>query len=274
MADDLRDLIAGSADLQAVVNSVNQTLLPAVLTRYNSEFGPRYFGRPPEESVPTEPRLLTTFRTRLGTLLEYGLGVTLDAMLREDYGPALRLAFVVTHQYPDFYLRGDGAEILLRIDFKLLHDESDEYSARFTLLQDEIDPTQDLILYGAWQWRSIVRRVPIVYPHVLEVLVVPAIEIARERDLRLKLTGGRFEDDRPVVPPQFNVDTNFGKINRIVHPSRRDAHDLTTNIRAFLDFTQRHAEAVRRASGETEDTQPTEDETAPQSADESSSSST
>jgi hypothetical protein len=68
-----------------------------------------------------------------------------------------------------------------------------------------------------------------VYPHVLEGLVA-----------RVAASGNR--------------DTNYGKINRIVHPTRREAADLTDNIKAFLAFAERHSqavEAVERASSST-----------------------
>jgi hypothetical protein len=185
--------------------------------------------------------------------------------LLAEYGSEMSLSLVVANQYPDYYVRGARAEILLRIDCKLLHDESDEYSARFRLLADDIRASDDLLLYGAWQWRTLSQgQKLVVYPHVLETLVIPAMEIATERDLRLKLTGGRFDNGRPVVPPNFNEDTNFGKINRIVHSERRDAHGLTSNVRALLAFTQRHADAVRRASEEATEVLPTDDEVTPQ----------
>lgn len=259
----LMDLIANRrADPQAVIDELNRSYVPSARTRYNSEFGPRYFGRPPVEPVPTDPRRLTDFRSRLGALIEYGLGVTLDALFQEDFGPGLRWSFVVANQYPDFYVRDLPGGILLRIDCKLLHDESDEYSARFALPVADIAPEEDLLLYGAWQWRTMSwGGHPLVYPHVLELLVVPAIDVAEERDRHLAIRGGRIESDgRAIVPPNWAPDTNYGKINRIVHRDRREAPDLSPNVRAFLDFTRRHSEAVRRAAGEEAVGTPTADE--------------
>lgn len=238
-------------DREAVVDALNSDWLPPVVTRYNSEFGVRYFGRPPEEPIPVEKRLLTTFRTRLGSLLEYGLGVTLDSMLEDEYGSDLRLSFVVAHEYPDFFMRGADAGVLLRIDCKLLHDESAEYSARFELPRSEIDPDSDFLLYGAWQWRATrYNDLVVVYPHVLELLFVPADDIAAERDHRLEHQGGRLDEDGIPWLLGGARDTNYGKINRIVDGSRRHARDLPPSVAEFLAFTARHAAAVERAAKE------------------------
>lgn len=234
---------------------MNADLVSAAVVRFNSEFGLRYFGRPLGESVPTERRRLTEFRGRLGLLIEYGLGTTMDSILHEDYGASLRLSFVVNQQFPDFYLRGGGGAILLRLDCKALHDESAEYSARFELSRSRIDPARDFLLYIAWKWkRGTLGGTELTYPHVEEGLVVPAIEIADERDLHLAARGGSFLDDgTPVVPPLMNVDTNFGKINRIVHGSRQYA-DLSPHIKRFVDFSKRHADSVARAESAPEPT--------------------
>jgi hypothetical protein len=263
---DLRNLIqARFAGLDPLLDALNASLLQGAITRYNSEFGPRYFGRPPSELIPTEPRRLTEFRTRIGPLLEYGLGVTIDAMLKEDYNEELRLSFVPATQFPDFYVRDAAGQILLRVDMKALHDESAEYSSRFDLATADVQPFDDLLLYVAWAWDEIAPAGHrLVYPRVLEGLFVPAIDIAEERDRNLLERGGRFDaTGRAVVPPQWNLDTNFGKIDRIVHPQRREADDLSRHVRAFLAFAQRQADAVRRAAeGEATEPTPTEDEAA------------
>jgi hypothetical protein len=247
----LPNLIANRspAGMRALVDALN-TYCGAAIVRFNSEFGPRYFGRPPDEPIPTEPGRLTEFRTRLGSLIEYGLGVTIDAMLQSDYGEQLRLSFVPANQYPDFYVRGPAGEVLLRIDAKSLHDESAEYSARFDLPVVEIHPADDFILYVAWSWTTVdFSGFPLVYPRVLEGLLVPAIDIAQERDIHLSLRGGYFDAaNRPRVSPSGLADTNFGKINRIVHTSRRGASDLSPYVQDFLEFTKRHADAVAAAA--------------------------
>lgn len=230
--------------------------------RYNTDYSPRYFGRPPAEPIPTQPRQLTEFRGRLGSLIEYGLGVTLDYMLKREFGPELRLSFVVNHRYPDYYFRRISGDILLRLDCKLLHDESAEKSARFEEPTRSIDSSSDMLVYAAWQWRRIMwaGRYELEYPHVLEALVVPALDMATERDIRLIKTGGTIDaDGRPHTAGGGN-DTNYGKVDRIIHSSRRAAGDLTPNIRRFLEFTQTHAAAMARAAQPEAEATPTPDE--------------
>lgn len=248
---DLRPLLARRGEqLQPLVDALNAAVLGPAITRYNSEFGRRYLGRAPSDPIPTAPRLLTTFRTRVGVLIEYGLGVTMDAILDADYRDDLRLSLEVINQYPDYHLRDRSAASLVRIDSKVLHTESDEFSARFDLPTGALLQT-DLLMYVAWEWRTVSPPGgQIVYPHILEGLMVPAVDLAQERDERTLLVGGYFDADgipraaprRSGIPPErWEVDTNFGKINRMIHTTRRDSPELGPNVRAFLEFTRRHA---------------------------------
>jgi hypothetical protein len=249
---DLRNLIQArkKTGIQPLIDALNVHWLPAATLRYNAEVGLRYFGRPSSESLPTEPKRLTEFRGRMGGLIEYAYGVTLDDLLQQNYGQDLRLSFVVASQYPDFYARNAAGEIFLKLEAKTLHDESGEYSARFDVPATQIESTDDILLYMAWQWKSAkLAGFELTYPAVIEALAVPALEIAEERDRHLALRGGHLDaNNRPLVPPSNNVDSNYGKINRIVHKDRRDADDLTINVKEFLAFTQRHAAAVQKAS--------------------------
>lgn len=247
-----------AAGLQPVVGALNSVLQAAVV-HYNSETGPRAFGRPPTEKIPTNPRQLTDFRGRIGGLIEYAFGIVIDQMLEEDEAE-LVFAFDVIQQYPDFYLRGPEGDVLLRIDFKALHDESDEYSARFDLPLADIRTDDDLLIYVAWRWneRQRIGR-SITFPEVLEGLCVPAIEVATERDLRLLATGGQIgADGKPYVRARqrkggqsttnpWSLDTNFGKIDRIIHSSRRP-EDLTGNMLRFAEFAARHTTARSTSS--------------------------
>lgn len=258
----VRDLIARVPrdGLQPVVDALNKDYILPAVTRYNSEVGPRQFGRIRTEKVPTAPRRLTEFRGRIGSLIEFALGNTLDDMFRDEHGFELRLSFVVTQTFPDFHVRDGGGVVVLRIDCKLLHDESVEYSARFETLTKDVDPSRDLLLYVAWQWREIdFGSGRVTYPHILEALVLPVADIASERDLRQELAGGRFaRDGRPQVrakprpgkrgrPKEWSTDTNWGKIDRIVHTTRRTRRDqLSPNIIRFLEFIDRHATVVKR----------------------------
>jgi hypothetical protein len=269
---DLRNLIQArhTVGLQPFVNAVNKSYLPAAIQRYNSEYSIRYFGRPVAEPIPSQQSALSSFRSRLGGLIEYGLGVTLDQFLQEEYRDELRLSFAVASEYPDFYIRDRTGARLLRVDCKVLHDESDEYSARFTHPVSEIQANEDILLYAAWKWTEHTSAgVTLVYPEVLDGLIVPAIDIGEERDRRTELAGGYVgKDDVPYVPRRagtgYSLDTNYGKIDRIVHGSRRDAESLSPNIAAFLEFTDRHADAVFLAGSKPVEISPTPDERDPE----------
>lgn len=83
-------------------------------------------------------------------------------------------------------------------------------------------------------------------------LVIPAIEIARERDRRLAETGGRVEGEKVLVPSKKRPGTfvpdpgNYGKLRRIVHHTRRGAEDLTEQIKRFRDFLDTVDEHARQ----------------------------
>jgi len=189
--------------LQEIIDELNSKYIPATLIRYNSEFGIRYFGRPTLEPIPIEPRLLTTFRTRLGLLLEYGIGVTIDSMFKDEFGSDLRWTFVVHNVFGDFYVRDALGRILLRVDCKLLHDESDEYYARFELPLRDVNRDTDVLLCGAWQWRNaLLNGVELTYPYLIEAIAVSAFDIGEERDRHLLIRGGHIDETgRPLVPP-------------------------------------------------------------------------
>lgn len=153
------------------------------------------------------------------------------------------MSLEVANRYPDMYLRGSAGEQLLRIDCKVLDVDSAEYSARFDVALSAIRPREDTILYIAWGWEeTTLAGAPIVYPHLAEALVVPAMAIGLERDRHLRERGGWLDpaDESPRVPPNGEIDTNYGKINRIVHRNRRSADDLDPSVRAFMEFVARN----------------------------------
>jgi hypothetical protein len=107
-----------------------------------------------------------------------------------------------------------------------------------------------------WEWlESKTRRgAAREHPHIFTFLVIPAMEVARERDRRLTATGGRVEGHKILVPSKKRPGTfvpdpgNYGKLWRIVHRTRRDAEDLTEHIRRFkefLDTVDEHAQRRR-----------------------------
>jgi hypothetical protein len=178
---DLRPLVANRrARFGALVTALNLELVPSAVHRYNSEWGPRYLGRLPTETIPTETRRLTAFRGRLGLLIEYGLAVTMDDLLCADYGDEYRMSAEIVNKFPDFYLRRTNGEPQLRIDFKVLHDESAEYSARMTEPTTSLRADDDVLLYAAWRWsRTRLHGTELVFPEVAEAMAVSAIAIAK-----------------------------------------------------------------------------------------------
>jgi hypothetical protein len=239
---DLRPLVANRrARFGALVTALNLELVPSAVHRYNSEWGPRYLGRLPTETIPTETRRLTAFRGRLGLLIEYGLAVTMDDLLCADYGDEYRMSAEIVNKFPDFYLRRTNGEPQLRIDFKVLHDESAEYSARMTEPTTSLRADDDVLLYAAWRWsRTRLHGTELVFPEVAEAMAVSAIAIAQERDRNLVRRGGHVDADGNPKLGSGEPDTNYGKINRIVGQSRRDAPDLDSGVRAFITFVARN----------------------------------
>jgi hypothetical protein len=150
----------------------------------------------------------------------------------------------VAHEYPDFYLRDSPLKQVLRMEMKAVDADSDEQAARFDVLTREIDPARDLVLFVAWEWVETRRKEGSYgeHPNIFAHLVLPAIEIARERDRRLIETGGRVTDEGILVPskkkPGQHVPDpgNYGKLLRIVHASRRGSEDLSDGIRRFVQF--------------------------------------
>ena len=74
-------------------------------------------------------------------------------------------------------------------------------------------------------------------------LVVPAGEMARERDVRLEITGGKIEGEEVYVyskrKDEFVLDPgNYGKFWRIVHATRRASEDLGESVREFMRFLE------------------------------------
>jgi hypothetical protein len=81
------------------------------------------------------------------------------------------------------------------------------------------------------------------YFRIFASLVVPAGAIARERDIRLEITGGKIEGENVYVystqKGEFVPDPgNYGKFWRIVHTTRRDSEDLSESVREFMHFLE------------------------------------
>src|ERR1019366_888786 len=82
-------------------------IIPPAIEQINSSFSPRRLSKQSREiePLPTDQRQLSSYRTRLGTMLEYGLSTEIEALLKSLYGEEFFLTFAVAHEFPDFYFR-------------------------------------------------------------------------------------------------------------------------------------------------------------------------
>lgn len=205
------------------------------------------------EPLPTQRRQLSSYRTRIGTMLEYALSTAITEILEERYDSLFLLTFAISNEYPDFYFRDSSLLPLLRIEMKAVDAESDEQAARFSTPTIWIDDDQDLLLLVAWEWTEITLENGSLgeYPHIFSSLVLPAGDMARERDIRLEITGGKIEGEKTLVfnqKKQEYVDDqgNYGKFWRIVHRDRIDSPDLHSSIQKFLIFLRSVDERAKR----------------------------
>ena len=228
------------------ISAYFNTLLTEAVAEVNANFSPQHLAKPSRqiEPLPTDTRQLSSYRTRIGIVLEYALSTTMARLLNEKYDNQYLLTFATSHEYPDFYLRDNTLSALLRIEMKAVDADSDEQAARFSTPTIWIDPLKDLLLLVGWEWKDIVSEDHEVigeFPHIFAGLILPAEEIARERDERLAITGGKIEGEQVYVHIKKKADWvpdpgNYGKFWRIVHTTRQDSEELSNTMRKFMDF--------------------------------------
>lgn len=236
--------VIGSGDIHEIADYLDKVVREAA-EQLNLGFSRRRLCKATRlaEPLPTETRQLSSYRTRIGTMLEYGLGSEVDAMLAAEYGSSLSLTFAAAHEYPDFYLRDQNLKRLLRVEMKAVDAESDEQAARFAVPTSAIAHGEDLLLLVGWEWAPLLLTDGVQigeYPHIFATLVVPACDIVAERDVRLGITGGVIRGNQVFVPGRggtlVNDPGNYGKLWRLIHPSRRDADDLNDSVKKLLNF--------------------------------------
>ena len=225
----------------------NNLLAEAVL-EVNTEFSPKRLSKLSRqvEPLPTDTRQLSSYRTRIGTMLEYALSTAMARLFRERYGEQYLLTFATSHEYPDFYLRDNTLMALLRIEMKAVDADSDEQAARFSTPTIWIDDQRDMLLLVGWEWKDLVEQDGKIigeYPHIFASVILPAGEIAKERDTRLEITGGKIEGEQVYVYSRrkgnFVLDPgNYGKFWRIIHTTRRDTEELSDSLREFMRFLE------------------------------------
>lgn len=229
-------------------------LVKIAVARVNAEFSIKRLIKQQRntEPLPIKTRQLSSYRTRIGTMLEYALSTVITEILEERYGNLYFFTFATSHEYPDFYFRNSSLFPLLRMEMKAVDAGSDEQAARFGTPTILIDDERDLLLLVAWEWAEVILENDSYgeYPYIYSSLVVPAGDIARERDIRTEITGGRIDGDRvlvrnregQLVPDQ----NNYGKFWRIVHPSRINSPDVHASIQRFLVFLRSVNERATR----------------------------
>ncbi|WP_146362784.1 hypothetical protein [Arthrobacter yangruifuii] len=230
----LKDAIKARKTGSDAVPSVLNALLPGIVSKFNSEVAPKLLSRLPTETLPESPRAASSFRTRVSLLVEYSFIELLSEYLSKT-SPGLNVTFNTTNEFADFFIRNNRWDVELRVDIKTLHDLSDEASARYTALQQSINHQDDYLLYLAWQWRELdYSGVNVIIPAVIGSVFIPCIEVAQERDRHRLLSGGSFDRKGYPLTSSGLRDTNFGKLNRLVHKQRRGASDLSPRLRQLL----------------------------------------
>lgn len=236
-----------------------QKLLPRAVKNLNKHFSPRRLSKQSRilEPLPTDQRQLSSYRTRLGMMLEYGLSTEMEKLLVEEFGDDLYLTFAVAHEFPDFYLRDLERKPILKIEMKAVDADSDEQAARFDVLTESLNEYRDFILFVGWKWEEESEgELKWEYPQIFSIAFVPAVEIGRIRDERLLAVGGKIEHGGVWVPSTKNKGTlvldpgNFGKLWRIVQKKRRNDLDLNEHVKEFVRFlTDVDGQAPRKRIG-------------------------
>jgi hypothetical protein len=239
-------IASGKAAIDDVAKFVDG-LMPKSVEQVNSLFSPRQLVKQDRniEPLPTQKRQLSSYRTRIGTMLEYALSKQMDDLILQRFGQDLRMTFAVAHEYPDFFVRDAVLGKRIQIEMKAVDADSDEQSARFEVLSSLIHAEEDLVVLVGWTWRSstLDNGTQCEHPEIFAYVVVPAIELAQERDQSVVLRGGRVDNSGIFVPSkkfkgELRPDPhNAGKILRLVHQSRRvDSFGLSDYIQKYLQF--------------------------------------
>lgn len=233
--------------------------MPDAVAQINAQFAPRQLVKADRhtEPLPLDKRQLSSYRTRLGTILEYALNRYIDETIETLFGLDLRVTFAVAHEYPDFYMRDARLTPRVRIEMKAVDADSDEQAARFEVLKSLIQQDTDVVILIGWEWHSATldNATACEYPFIFSFVVVPAAELANERDQSVVLRGGRVDPDRILVPSkkqlgQLTPDQgNAGKILRLIHTTRqREPFALSQHILRYLQFTHEVGKRVSNAT--------------------------
>lgn len=238
-----------------IVEFFVKKVIPPAVENINKTFSPRRLSKLSRtvEPLPTDQRQLSSYRTRLGTMLEYGLSTEIEKILYKLYEEELYFSFAVAHEFPDFYLRNRKREPILRIEMKAVDADSDEQAARFDILTEALNEFRDFILFVGWTWNpKKEKNFEWESPKIFAWSFVPAFEIAKERDRRLYDIGGKIKSGKVLVPSSKNKGTfvndpgNFGKFWRIVQKKRRNDPAINKYVKEFVNFLTKIDEKAPR----------------------------
>ncbi len=216
-------------------------LLAAAVEVFNQRRSPHSLVRLAAEVIPTHPKDISAVRARMGTIIESALADTWNTFILAGAFQTWRIA--VNYEYPDLYLRDEDGAIRLPIETKALHDEADEGAARFDTPTPYLNQFLDIVVVVGWRWARAPRgRGELVYPSIFAADAFSATEIAQERDRRFRILGGVFRArGRPFVRGKkagrpFVADPgNYGKLNRIIHSTRR-REEMAEDLQRFMDL--------------------------------------
>jgi hypothetical protein len=232
-------------NIDTIREYLQSSVLPPCIVWVNEIFSPRRLLKLSRsaELLPTDKRQLSSYRTRLGTILEYGLSTAIDNWLTRNDEQDHRFCFVSYHDYPDFVLRDSSSRPIVRVEMKAVESESDEQAARFDAATNMIDSKRDLLLFIAWEWKKdSVDAVEVEYPHIFSYAIVKASDLTIERDRRVLRIGGKIEDGKVMVPSTKTPGKlvpdpgNYGKLWRIIERERRNSADISESCKDLVRF--------------------------------------
>lgn len=208
-------------DSDYVVEKLNANALPPLLTRYNSEYAKDNLFHLSDENIPDNPRQESAYRGRVGLLIEYAVISILHQMVSEDSQGAATVTFNTTNMFADFFIRDSAMKPAFRIDVKAFQSSSAEASPRYETPRKLIDREKDYVLVARWDWKNIVSQGhKIIVPNIERAVFVSGYQLGAERDKRQILIGGSFSPDGKPLAASGKRDSNFGKMNRLIHSSR------------------------------------------------------
>lgn len=222
----LDEICCGDPDV--ITPLLNENLIGPLLDRYNNEYAPDILFHLPSEPVVSD----RDARARLGLLIEYAVITILHEMIGADSRGDYCVTFNTTNMFADFYVREGATVPTLRIDVKAFQENSGEASPRMATPVDEIEAGRDFILAARWDWRLVDSALgKVCIPRIEGAAFASCIAIARERDVRQRLAGN-FPAGGGVGARtgKGTADTNYGKLNRIVHASRRNSPSLHPDV--------------------------------------------